>query len=599
MHILGVHQAHNATAALLKDGKIIAAASEERFTRKKNQFGVPFQAIKFCLDFAQIKPEEVDLIVLAGSTWPNYVASLETAGARRSKLYPIFLTLRNIHQKIHMFLLYLEYRIPFFKGLDILFNRTLYWLISKVFYPKIFDLLIDKFGFAKERFLVADHHLTHALAALYGSPYPKEGKDALVFTCDGGGDGLSSTVSLFRKGRLKRLIATSDQNSLGAFFAGLTQFMGMKPLEDEYKLMGLAPYASPEGEEKAFKIMNHYIKFLPQSLTFKNRYTPDVLWHVFRKELTYLRFDWLAGAGQKMVEELLVAWVKAAIKKYKIRTIVCGGGVFMNVKANLKISQLPEVKEMFVFPSGGDESTALGACYYGFLLQQKGKSRKIIPEPITDLYLGPAFSEKEIKQALDKNKINQKYDIDYHQNIEEVVISLLTRGETVARFAGRMEWGARALGNRSILADPTKDGVIEEINKMIKKRDFWMPFAPTILKEEESKYLDNPKKIEAPYMAFAFPSLAQAHHDLRAAIHPYDKTLRPQVLGKDANPSYYRLLKNFQEKTGRGGFLNTSFNIHGDPIVCSPQDALEAFENSELKFLALGCYLVSKKRGGK
>lgn len=593
MYILGIHQAHNATASLLKDGKIIAAASEERFTRRKNQFGLPFQAIKFCLDFAQIKPEEVNSIVLAGSTWPNYVASLETAGSNRSKTYFILLIMRNIHQKIHMFLLYLEYKIPFFKGLDILFNRSIYWLMSKVFYPKIFDLLTKNFGFAKEKFLVMDHHLAHAIGALYGSPYPKEGKDVLVFTCDGGGDGLSSTISLFRHGSLKKLVSTSDQNSLGAFFAGLTQFMGMKPLEDEYKLMGLAPYASPEGEKKAFKIMSPYIKFLPQSLTFKNRYTPDVLWYVFRKELTYLRFDWLAGAGQKMIEELLVAWVKAAIKRYKIRTIVCGGGVFMNVKANLKISQLPEVKEMFVFPSGGDESTALGACYWGFL-QQKGKSQKIIPEPITDLYLGPDFSEKEIKQALNKNKINQKYDVVYHQNIEDVVADLLARGEIVARFAGRMEWGARALGNRSILADPTKEGVIEEINKMIKKRDFWMPFAPTILKEEESKYLYNPKKIKAPYMAFAFPSLARAHHDLRAAIHPYDKTLRPQILEKDVNPLYYRLLKIFQEKTGRGGLLNTSFNIHGDPIVCSPQDALAAFEKSGLKYLALENYLVKK-----
>lgn len=595
MYILGVHQAHNATAAILKDGKILAAVSEERFTRKKNQFGIPIRSIQFCLDFCKISPSEIDLVVFAGSTWPNYVASLETTGNNRSKFYLFFLLLRILHQKIHMFLLYLEYKINFLKGLSILFNRPIFWLMSKAFYPQLYNLLTREFGFAKEKFVVMDHHLAHALAALYGSLFPQQEKKVLVFTCDGGGDGLSSTISVFQDSQLKRLITTSDQNSLGAFYAGITEFLGMRPLEDEYKLMGLAPYAPEEGIEKVFKIMSRYIKLNHQTLTFENMFTPDVLWYVFKKELGYLRFDWIAGAAQRIVEELLTEWVKVAIKRYKIQTIACGGGVFMNVKANLKISELEEVKEMYVCPSGGDESNAIGACYWGFLKSQNDKKTKTIPEPIADLYLGPEFGDNEIHRILEQNKADNKYNLNYHEDIEERVATLLSQGKIVARFSGRMEWGARSLGNRSILADASKQGVIEEINKMIKKRDFWMPFAPTILKEEENRYMINLKKIKAPFMTYAFRGTPDAYRDLAAAIHSYDKTLRPQVLEKESNPSYYQLLKKFQRKTGKGGILNTSFNIHGEPIVCSPQDALEAFRKSDLKYLALGHYLVSKK----
>lgn len=594
MYILGIHQAHNATASILEDGKVVAAASEERFTRKKNQFGLPIQAIRFCLDFCQIKPEQIGLIVIAGSTWPNYLSSLESVDSEYSPFHTLLKALQFIHQKTHLALLYIEYKIPAFKGLDIFFNRPIFWLLSKVFYPKTFNLLVNEFKFNKDTFIVMDHHLAHAIAAIYGSPYPKQGKKALIFTCDGGGDGLSSTVSIYQNGKIKKLVTCSDQNSLGAFFASITYFLGMRPLEDEYKIMGLAPYAPPEGIDIAYKIMSRYIKFMPKKLTFENKYTPDnIVWNVFPKELIYLRFDWLAGAAQKMIEGLLTEWIKTAVSKYKIKTIVCGGGVFMNVKANLKIAELSEVKEMFVFPSGGDESNAIGACYWGYLSKQKNK--KQLPEPISNLYLGPEFDDEEIKKVLDQNKINKRFDLSFHEEIEETTAALLSKGEIVARFSGRMEWGARALGNRSILADASKPGVVEEINKMIKKRDFWMPFAPTILQEEERRYLQNPKNIASPYMSMAFHSLPPSYHDLAAATHPYDKTLRPQILDKETNPSYYKLLKKFQEKTGRGGILNTSFNIHGDPIVCSPKNALDAFERSGLKFLAIGHYLVSKK----
>lgn len=593
MYILGIHQSHNATACLLKDGKIIAACSEERFTRLKNQFGVPFKAIKNCFDFANIKPQDLDLIIVPGSTWPNYISSLEAAQATKKTSYKFLFHLRLLHQKTHAFLCFLEYKFPFLKGVDLLFNHTVYGFLSKIFYSETYKLIVKEFNLPKERFLVIDHHLSHALAALYSSPYPQQGRKVLVFTCDGAGDGLSATISIFKNGRIKRMIATTDQNSLGALFAGITEFLGMKALEHEYKLMGLAPYAAADGVAKAYQVLSRYIGLDQKSLTFKNLYTPDVLWFVFRHELMYLRFDYIAGAIQKLTEEILTSWVKAAIKKYKIQTIACGGGVFMNVKANLKISQLSEVKEMFVMPSAGDESNAIGACYYGHLLKQKGK--KNLPQPLKDLYLGPEYSKAALEKAIKSAKFGHRYQVKYCYNIEKTIADLLVKGDIVARFAGRMEWGARALGNRSILADASLPEVKEIINKMIKSRDFWMPFAPVILKEHQKKYLINPKKIDSPYMVFAFPGTLKAQKDLTAAMHPYDKTLRPQIIEKDWNPSYYQILKYFYQKTGRAGLLNTSFNLHGEPIVCSPQNAIDTFKNSGLKFLALGNWLISKK----
>lgn len=592
MYILGIHQAHNATACLLKDGQIISACSEERFTRQKNQFGLPLQAINFCLDFARIKPADLDLAVISGSTWPNYVASLETAKETKKLPYKFFLALRKIHINIHLVLLFLEYKLPWLKGLDYFFNRSLQKLMCQLFYPKTVNLLAKKIGIPKNRFLIMDHHLSHALAALYGSPFPQQQKKVLVFTCDGAGDGQSATISIYQKGHLKKVVSNSDKNSLGALYAGITQFLGMKPLEHEYKLMGLAPYAPPDGVAKAYKIMQSYIRFEPRSLTFLNRYMPDVLWYVFPKELLYLRFDYIAGAIQKLTEDLLLQWIKAAIKKYKIHTICCGGGVFMNVKANLKISQLPGVKEIFVMPSGGDESTAFGACYYGYLKKQKGK--KILPQPLKDLYLGPQSTDLEIKQAIKKTNLGRKYQIKYYSEIEKAVAKLLAKGKIVARFSGRMEWGARALGNRSILADASLPEVIPIINKMIKARDFWMPFAPVILAQKAKQYMINPKSIPSPYMVMAFPGTKKAEKDLPAAMHPYDKTLRPQVIAKNWNSSYCQILKSFYQQTGRAGMLNTSFNLHGQPIVCSPKDALYTFKNSGLQYLALENWLIKK-----
>jgi carbamoyltransferase len=311
-----------------------------------------------------------------------------------------------------------------------------------------------------------------------------------------------------------------------------------------------------------------------------------------RKIFEFARFDVMAAAMQIFIEEMAIRWIKNCIAQTKIKKLALAGGLFMNVKLNKKILELPEVESVYIMPSSGDESTPIGAAYYKAV--ELGVPLDKI-EPLKALYLGPDYSNQDINHALGSFKFRNKVKITKMQSVEETVSDLLFQGNIVALYQGREEFGARALGNRSILADPSDVNVIKVINKMIKSRDFWMPFAGTMTEVQAQINLKNPKKHFAPYMVMAFDIQANIN-DFRAAIHPYDETMRPQVLIREWNPVYYRILELFEKKSHkRGGLLNTSFNLHGYPIVSSPRDALEALDKSGLKFLALGPYLISKE----
>lgn len=592
MYILGIHDAHCATAALLKDGRLITCASEERFTRFKNQAGFPFRAVKYCFKAAKITGKDIDLLVFAGTSLPPFLATA-SAGTGKEVLSLGFLKFLKIGKTLYFcfrsLLLFLEYKIPHFPSLEVWMTKMVFGFFQRSLEKKIETLIWKKTGVHPKKFVRIDHHLAHACAALYSSPFALKNKKALVFTCDGGGDGLSATISRYDGAKLTSLVKNSVCRSLGTFYSHITMFLGMKVLEHEYKVMGLAPYAPVSGKNLAYEIVRPLITLDKETLTFKTRVNSELFGFYLEEKAKRIRFDYLAGAAQQITEETLTAWVDQTIKKYNINAIACGGGVFMNVKANQKIVALPAVKEAFFMPSAGDESNALGAAYWGYR-HLSGK----IPLPLKDLYLGPIYSLTQIEKALQTGRARKKFQIRFYQNIEKKIAQLLAKGKIVARFAGRMEWGARALGNRSILADASRLELKEVLNKMIKSRDFWMPFAPVILKEYQDEYLVNPKKIAAPYMILAFASTPKAEKDLIAAIHPYDKTLRPQIIEQVTNPAYYRILKEFQLLTGRSGLLNTSLNLHGEPIVCSPKDALSIFSCSGLKYLALENYLVSK-----
>lgn len=313
--------------------------------------------------------------------------------------------------------------------------------------------------------------------------------------------------------------------------------------------------------------------------------------HKFLRDFIDLsRFDIVCGGLQQFTEYFMATWVRNCILATGIKKVAMSGGVLMNVKANKSILEIPELEQLFVYPSCGDSTNSMGAAYqaYSDLCGQYGAAKNI--ETLKDVYWGPEYSDDEIRKVLAASGCPFEREPD----IEKKTAELLTRGEIVARFKGRMEFGARAMGNRSILANPADHRVIRTINDMIKNRDFWMPFAPSLIAEEEDAALMNPKHMPAPYMIMSFDSKMD-HNRIFAASHPYDRTVRPQVVYRDWNPDYHRLISYFRKITGIGVILNTSFNLHGYPIVCSPGDAIGVFHNSGLKYLAIGNFLVCKK----
>ena len=304
-----------------------------------------------------------------------------------------------------------------------------------------------------------------------------------------------------------------------------------------------------------------------------------------------IRFDAIAGGLQDFTEEILEKWIESWIKKTGIKKLACGGGVFMNVKANLKIANIKNVEELYVFPSCADESLSIGAAYQEYFKYYQ-KISKIYP--FNDIYCGLEYDNNNVKNAIDDYCLSDNCKIEFIEDIDDHIGIELGKNKIIARFQGKMEWGARALGNRSILANGCYIENVKIINKMIKQRDFWMPFAPSIMAERTNDYLYNPPNHESPYMMFAFKGKLLAEKDLVATMHPYDSTMRPQIVKKQHNKRYYAVLKSYEKETGMGGILNTSFNLHGYPIVCSPKDALEVFLNSDLQHLAIENYYITK-----
>lgn len=559
MLILGIHDGHNATAALLKDGKIIAAISEERLTRIKNDAGYPKHAVDKVLEICNCSAKDIDYVALATK----------------------FLHPREFYLSWDWYKKGCEEQISEEKDIE---ERERYFS-SRVEQRK--HTITEHLGIQKDKIKVVEHHLAHASAAYYGSCFSK---DSVVLTLDGSGDGVCATVNVIENNKIRRIAETPNSASIGKIYSRTTYLLGMKPWEHEYKVMGLAPYADSEGVKKSYQVLKKLICIDDGKLIFKNYgLSTNFCYPYLRKRLENHRFDWIAGAVQKLVEELVVKWVKNAVAHTGIKNVVCGGGVFMNVKLNMLIADV--VDNLFVFPSCGDESLATGAAYQVYATEKKNART----HPLDNIYLDPEPSLEgifDLRMVMKRD--TEKYSIEYVDDVNSEVAKLLASGEIVARFNGRMEWGARTLGNRSILADPSDIEKVRELNVMIKKRDFWMPFTPTILYERQHDYIVNPKEIKSPYMMVAFKTTSRGQKELRATMHPYDFTVRPQLLERSQNPSYYEVIKEFESLTGIGAVLNTSFNLHGEPIVCTIEDALSTFERSGLKYLEMGNYLVEK-----
>lgn len=584
MLIIGISDSHNSTACVYHDGNLLAAIAEERLTRVKNWMGFPRASIEECLRISGRQLSDVDLVALTGLAtpfpYPTREAIINAFRGQNGSNPKFHRARRAIVEAIYRRQVRKLYRsTSFWKARDRERRRR-----------RIADVVT--LGIPGERVEIVEHHLAHASAAYYG--WGNFDQDVLVLTNDGGGDSLCATVNIGRAGQLERIAEVHWWESVGMVYAMTTCILGMVPLEHEYKLMGMAPYAGGKGADQVFNDLMNLFRFEgPDGVVWKRRGDlPEAFgsYEYLRKMFELRRFDAICGGLQLFVEEFITQWVRNCIKATGIKRVALAGGLFMNVKLNKTIMELPEVEDLFVYPSCGDETNAMGAAYYAYAQHADYRTMK----PLRDLYTGPEYSDTEIENVITNYSFNHEVLVEQTDDVEGSIAELLAKGEVVARFKGREEFGARAMGNRSILADPSRPEVVKIINDAIKSRDFWMPFAPSLLDRRQEDYVINGKKIPAPYMIMAFDSTDRVN-EFRAACHPYDLTIRPQVVFREWNPSYYDLLEKFERITGRGIILNTSFNMHGYPIVSKPEDALHVLDQSGLSWLAIGNFLLRKQ----
>jgi carbamoyltransferase len=560
--ILGLHTGHNASACVGDESGIIYAIQEERLTGEKNYWGTPKNAIHACLRHVGATP--ADLVTVAHGSiaaickYHSREDVLRSYGRQKSLL-------GKFRQRI---------AVPLFIKLRPNWGQD-----------RLRADLADV-GLTDVEVAYHDHHTCHAATAYYGLRHNPADK-YLVLTCDGDGDGLCTSVRVMGADEDRVVATTSWDNSLGALYSWITFGMGFVPLEHEYKLMGMAPYASDKAAGEMAEVFARYLGFDSSGLEFKRhtfRRTNDLA-ESLSHDLKGKRFDYICAGLQRFTEDMLCTWTANAIRATGVRRVVAAGGVFMNVKANKRIGELPEVESFEAFPSCSDETLSIGAYY---LEAERRFGGDKLP-PLANFYLGDDLDSAESKGAVESSG----FQFQRPSDIAVVIADLLVQGQPVARCAGPMEFGARALGNRSILADPRNQDVVRVINQMVKKRDFWMPFAPMIMDDRQDEYLRNPKRLPSPYMMMTFDT-RENFREMIAAVHNADLTCRAQLLRPEQNRDMYAILNAFAARSGRGVILNTSFNLHGFPIVRTAADALHVFRNSGLEYLQVGPYLVSK-----
>jgi len=561
--ILAIHVGHNASALIGTERDILYAVQEERYRGEKNYWGYPEMSIAACLDYVGKKPNEIKHIVFGANQLVTRYHSREDVLDSYARQDTFSGAMRQ------------RFLVPFVLKVNTKFGQK-----------EVLQKLRNQ-GFDTSNVVFYDHHGSHAATAYYG--LRKSSEDYLVLTCDGSGDDLCATVRIMGPKKDEVVASTQWNNSLGAMYSWTTFRMGFIPLEHEYKLMGMAPYTSGKYAEEVEKIYNSFLGLDESGLMFKKKTTKrvsDVSRDLFGK-LDGKRFDAICGGVQSFTENILSTWALNAIKKTGIKKILAAGGVFMNVKANKVIGEMPEVDYFEAFPSCGDETLVFGA-YYTYVAQKFGDENV---KGLKHFYTGDDIKEKDILLTM-KNYPSYRYYKMQKPSVE--VATLLSKGYPVARCTGAMEFGARALGNRSILADPSNQDVVRVINQMVKKRDFWMPFAPMMKKDQSIRYIKNDKNLDSPYMMMTFDT-KDNFRELIAAVHNADLTCRAQLLTPAQNNEMYEIIDQFDKLTGKAVVLNTSFNLHGFPIARTPSEAMYIFHNSGLEFMQLGNYMISKR----
>ena len=611
MIILGINWEQNSSASLMIDGKIVGCSSEERFSGIKNDERYPYQAINWLLKKFEIKKSLIDEVAFISTVWaPGYILtrhytnfSINDYVEEQKKIwYP------RIYQKKSVSMMKVfDHKIDseqfpgtnFWKPIikkykmqsDHVSNRNLI-KDGQIIRSNVVRKHLGKNLPFKVSFI--DHSLGHAAYAYFGSK--ETSKKRLILTIDAFGDYLNYTARVFKKTNKKYKILNICKGSnfiIGKLYRYITLILGLKPNEHEYKVMGLAPYCKPEYYKDTLNIFRKFQKV--KGLKFIDLKRPKYLYFGVKNLIDTKRFDAIAGGLQAYTEELVSNWVLNCIKKTGVKNICLAGGVALNVKSNYLISKLLNVKSIHIPPSPDDSSQSMGACFAAYLSYYNKNSALPKPKHLTDSYLGYDIKDDEIIKKI--NLLKSKRYILKKGNINKIAANLLFSGKIIGRVVGRAEFGARSLGNRSILADPSNPEIKKIINEKVKNRDFWMPFAASVLEKYAAKYFRlNSEPDSYSFMTNCVECTDLGKKSLEAAIHPYDMTCRPQILNKGINLSYENLIKEFGKKSGIYGLLNTSFNFHGKPLVNNFRDAMDVFTKTDLDALIINNYILIKKK---
>ncbi|MDC1055097.1 carbamoyltransferase [Candidatus Pelagibacter ubique] len=584
---------HDSAATIIIDGKIIAAAQEERFTRIKHDANYPYNAIEFVLRYSNLKLSEVDQVIFFEKPFLKFERLLETYVAFAPKGFKSFC-----------------------KAMPV-------WLRDKLFQKK---MLLDKLKEHDDKFLgeskifFSDHHLSHAASAFFPSPF----EEAIVLTADGVGEWATTTVALGNKNNLEIKKEIHFPHSLGLLYSAFTYYIGFKVNSGEYKLMGLAPYGKPTFEDKiinnlidikedgTFRMDQNYFNYAT-GLTMTSNKFHDLFGQKPRdskkEKLTDFHMD-IAASIQKVTEDIMIKLAKSLKEEFKLNNLCLAGGVALNCVANGKILEEKIFDNIWVQPAAGDAGGSLGAALALWHIEQNNQRIVNPKDDMQGSYLGPEYLQNEIENEL-KN-IGAKFSVLDEDELIDKTAEDISNGMAVGWFQGRMEFGPRALGARSILADPRSENTQKNLNLKVKYRESFRPFAPSILKEDLSTWFQIDR--DSPYMLmvaninkektiqmnekqkklFGIDKLNIRRSEIPAVTH-VDNSARVQTVHKETNEKYYKLISRFKEKTGCPVVVNTSFNVRGEPIVNTPVNAFNCFMGTELDRLVIGnCYLKKK-----
>jgi carbamoyltransferase len=599
MYILGISAFyHDSAACILKDGEIVAAAQEERFTRKKHDAGFPSNALKYCLREAKITSEQIESIVFYEKPFVKFERLLETYLAFAPRGFASFVQAMPLWIK------------------DKLFQKS-------ALTRELQETLGDSVNW-NERLLFSEHHLSHAASAYYPSPF----QSAAVLTLDGVGEWTTTSIAIGKESELKVVKEIKFPHSIGLLYSAFTYYTGFKVNSGEYKVMGLAPYGEPRyadlikeklisvSNDGSFQLDMSYFNFAT-GLTMTNKKF-DALFggpaRTSESELTQKEMD-LAASVQKVTEDIIVLIAKDIQKETGERNLCLAGGVALNCVVNGILFRKKIFDNIWIQPAAGDAGGALGAALAVWHLHHK-KNRKVSinRDAMKGACLGPEFSDDEIKNELDI--CGASYKRLSEDELINSVASALADEKAVGWMQGRMEFGPRALGGRSILADPRSPDMQKQLNLKVKYRESFRPFAPSILREDVSDWFEH--EVDSPYMLlvanvkedkrrkmtqdeeilFGIDKLNIPRSSVPAITH-VDYSARIQTVHDDTNPRYHAVISKFKEKTGCPIVVNTSFNVRGEPIVCSPADAFKCFMGTELDVLAIGNFLLYKEEQDK